>query len=41
VTDISVDKGIEFPIIHELFGECEEGQLIEIVNPLTGIVELI
>jgi hypothetical protein len=41
VTDIYVDKGIEFPKIYELFGECEERQLIDAVDPVTGIVELI
>ena len=41
ITTHSADRGITFPNIANLFGECDEGQMIEAVDPLTGIVELI
>jgi hypothetical protein len=41
VTTVTVDKGIEFPLVSELFGECDNNDRKEVVDPVTGIVELI
>ena len=34
-------KELDFPAVAELFGECDAGNRIEVVNPVTGRAELI
>jgi hypothetical protein len=41
VTTDSLDKGVKFPSAVDLFGEREAGNLIEVVNPVTGLAELV
>ena len=41
ILTLSVDDGLKFPEIKDLFGECPEDQLREVMSPITGIMEKI
>jgi hypothetical protein len=41
VTTVTVDKGIEFPRVTELFGECDNNAKKEVMDPVNGNIEKI
>ena len=41
VTTVTVDKGIEFPRVTELFGECDNNAKKEVMDPVNGNIEQI